>query len=221
VVSMTPKWDLKVHEVAQNSFRHAYHLLSCISGQNHKTSIEEVSLTAQDAENEFRKLVTLLDVDGIISSDYRRIRKGPFPDSHDINLVELMDSPNSFPHGFSCNPTRPCIVRELFPLLQVNKSATALIRSDNFSLCRDKQNRALQQYYFEPNIVANKSSTSLISMDGSGIDKQKIRYSSSSKVLGSRNESSMLSSKRSWGVKSEASTRCEASTSGCHWSKRR
>lgn len=176
-VSMTPKWDFKVHEAAQNSFRHAYHLLSCISGQNYKASIQEVSLIAQNAENEFRKLVTLLDVGGSISSDYRRIRKGPLPDSHDINLVELMDSPNSLPHGFSCNPT------------QNNKSATALIRSDSLSLCGVK-------------LFSQQPSTSLISMEGSGV------------VLGSRNESFMLSSKNRCGVKS-------ASTSGCHCSKRR
>jgi hypothetical protein len=218
---MTPKWDFKVHEVAQNSFRHAYHLLSCISGQNHMTSIQEVSLIALDAENEFRKLVTLLDVDGSKSSDCRRIRKGPLPaDSHDINLVELMDRQNSL----SCKPsTQPCMVRELFPI-QINKSAAALIRSDNLSLCGNIQNRALQQYYFEPNIVANKSSTCLASTYGSVKDKQKMiqYYSSSSEVLASRDESSILSSKSSCGMKSEATTRSTvASASGCHCSKRR
>lgn len=225
-VSMTQRWNFKVHEVAQNSFRHAHHLLRCISDRNHKRSIQEVSLIAQDAENEFRKLLTLLD--GSMSSDCRRIKKGPLPKSHDINPAKLMDSPNSSPQDFTCNSNQTCIVRELF--LQSNKSPTALIQGDNFSLCRHKQNQELQQRYSQTNIVANKSitvqsqfsehSTSLISMDGSSIDKQTIRFSSS-ETLASPDESSMLSYKRKCEVKSGDSTTCVVSTGGCHCSKQR
>ncbi|KAM3687049.1 hypothetical protein ACB098_10G048200 [Castanea mollissima] len=198
---MTQRWNFKVHEVAQNSFRHAHHLLRCISDQNHKRSIQEVSLIAQDAENEFRKLLTLLN--GSMSSDCRRIKKGPLPNSHDINPAELWTS---------------------------NKSPTALIQSDNFSLCRHKQNQELQQCYSQTNIVANKSitvqsqfsehSTSLISMDGSSIDKQTICFSSS-ETLASPDEYSMLSYKRKCEVKSGDSTTCVVSTGGCHCSKQR
>lgn len=195
--SMTPRWNIKVHEVAQNSFRHAYHLLRCISGQNHKENTAEVSLTAQDAENEFRKLLTLLD--GSMPSDCRRIRKGPLPNFHDINPAELMESPNSLPQDFAAckNSTQPCTVRELFPLQSNNKSPTALIQSDNFSLCRHKQNQELRQCYSETNIVANKSITVLSQL--------------------SEQQSTSLS-----GIaKSEASTIHVASTGGCHCSKQR
>ncbi|KAL4602525.1 hypothetical protein ACB092_10G059100 [Castanea dentata] len=140
-----------------------------------------------------------------------------------------MDSPNSSPQDFTCNSNQTCIVRELFPL-QSNKSPTALIQSDNFSLCRHKQNQELQQCYSQTKIVANKSitvqnqfsehSTSLISMDGSSIDKQTICFSSS-ETLASPDEYSMLSYKRKCEVKSGDSTTCVVSTGGCHCSKQR
>nr|QWQ79427.1 WRKY5 [Juglans sigillata] len=226
-LSETPRSDFKIHEVAQNSFRYAYQLLSSISGQNlKKRSIEEISPIAEAAENEFRKLLTLLE--GSMSSHFRSIRKGPLPNYRGINPVELMDSPNSMPQDFSCNSTPvPCMVRELFPL-HSDKSVSALIQSDNIKLY--KQNKALQQCYPENSFAATKPIMglnelskqpvpSLISMDGS-IDKQTIYYSSS-EVLASRNEASLLSSMGKFGVQSEASTRSVASTDGCHCSKRR
>ncbi|GKU95515.1 hypothetical protein SLEP1_g8867 [Rubroshorea leprosula] len=90
---MTPRWDLKLHEVAQSSFRHANQLFSCISDQSKKRSNLEVSLIAQDAVNDFKKLLTLLD--GSMQSDCKRIKRGPLPNSHNINPVEFLDCSGS------------------------------------------------------------------------------------------------------------------------------
>ncbi|KAG7956888.1 hypothetical protein I3843_11G147300 [Carya illinoinensis] len=223
-VSMTPRSNFKIHEVAQNSFRHVYHLLSCISSKNlKKISIEEIIPIAEATENEFRKLLTLLE--GSASSHFRSIKKGPLPNYHGIKLVELMDSPNFMPQDFSYNSTPvPCMVRELFPL-HSDQLVSALIQSDNIKLYSDKQNyKALQQCYSKINFTPIKSImrlnrlSKLISMDGS-INKQTIYYSSL-EVLASRNEHSLLSSMGKFGVKSEASTRFVASTNGSHCSKR-
>ncbi|KAJ6714635.1 WRKY TRANSCRIPTION FACTOR 15-RELATED [Salix viminalis] len=72
-VSLSPRRDFRVLEVAQRSFRQAHHLFCCISDQNQKTKHSGKQ------------------------SECKRIRKGPLPHSHDINPVELMDSPNSVP----------------------------------------------------------------------------------------------------------------------------
>jgi hypothetical protein len=133
-VSMRPRQDFRVLEVAQSSFRQAHHLFSCISDQNQKRSIQEVSLIAQDTVNEFRNLVRLLD--GSEQSGCKRIRKGPLPHSHDINPVELMDSPNSVSKSPDHNFSQPN--RQLFPLQSI-QSTTSLIHANSIDLYREKQ----------------------------------------------------------------------------------
>ncbi|KAK9276536.1 hypothetical protein L1049_006070 [Liquidambar formosana] len=226
-VSMIPRWDFKVHEAAQSSFRHAHHLVSCISDQNQARSIQEVSLIAQDAVTEFRKLLSLLDES--IPTDCKRIRKGPLPNLHDINPLEFMENSISPPHSFRCNSVQP------HGLQSGGHSTTVLIPSNSFNLLKEKQILAMQHNYSENNMVimsnlmmglnypSQQSCNSFISMDGDSTHKPKIHYPSS-EVLASQNVSSisMFSSKRKCEGKSEeASMRCVASTGGCHCSKRR
>ena len=217
---MTPvKWDFKVHEVAQSGFRYAHHLLACISDQALVTNTQEVNFIAQEALNEFRKLLILLDEE----RHYKRIRKGPLLNSGRINPVEWMDSASPVPQIH----VQTNMVKQLIPL-QNTLSSTALFPTSSFNLCREKQNLALQRCYSERNLVVpnnsiiglnfpQKSAISLISMDGSSLSGQTIRYSSS-EILVSQEDSS----KRKCGVESEEdSMRCVASTGGCHCTKKR
>lgn len=223
-VSMTPvRWDFKIHEVAQSGFRYAHHLLTCISDQAQATKTQEVNFIAQEALTEFRKLLTLLDEE----RDYKRIRKGPLLNSGHISPVEWMDSPSPLSQSHGCNAIQPSMVKQLIPL-QNTQSSTAFFPTNGFNLYREKQNLALQRCYSESNLAVpnnsiiglnfpQKSAISLISMDGSSIEEQTIRYSSS-EILASRYDSS----KRKCGAKSEEeSMRCVASTGGCHCTKKR
>ncbi|KAJ6712286.1 WRKY TRANSCRIPTION FACTOR 21-RELATED [Salix purpurea] len=195
-VSLSPRRDFRVLEVAQSSFRQAHHLFSCISDQNQKISIQEVSLIAQDTVNEFRSLVRLLDeserseckrirktrlLDGSEQSESKRIRKGPLPHSYDINPVELMDSPNSVPKSPDHNFSQPN--RQLFPL-QTIQSTTSLIHANGINL------------YGGARMI----------------------HHSAPEVLPSQDDSSIFSKSRR-AMKSEE--KCLASTGGCHCSKRR
>lgn len=223
-VSMNPvRWDFKIHEVAQSGFRYAHHLLTCISDQAQATNTQEVNFIAQEALTEFRKLLTLLDEE----RDYKRIKKGPLLNSGLINPVEWMDCPSPLSQSHGCNSIQPNIIKQLIPL-QNTQSSTALFPTNTFNLYREKQNLAFQRCYSGTNLAVpnnsitglnfpQKSAMSLITMDGSSIDGQTIRYSSS-EILASRNDSS----KRKCGAKSEEeSMRCVASTGGCHCTKKR
>ncbi|XVE65046.1 hypothetical protein DITRI_Ditri07aG0150700 [Diplodiscus trichospermus] len=209
-LSMSPGWDFEVHEVARSSFRRANHLFSWISDQSQKRSIEEVSHMAQDAVNGFRKLLTLLD--GSVKTDCKRIRKGPLPKSHNINPVELMDSPNFASQTSGCRPSQPHILGQLVTP-QNNQSNAGLIPRNVLVL---------------PNLIMglHHSSTlpsmSMFSLDRRSNTDKKIIPGSSSEILVPQDEPCMFPSKRKVGVESEeASTKCAASTGGCHCSKRR
>ncbi|CAL9029482.1 unnamed protein product [Prunus brigantina] len=239
---MNPGLDFKIHEAAQSSLKHAHHLFGCVSENKQKRSVQEVSLIAQDAVEEFRKLLALLD--GSLLSNQKRIRRGPLPKSHDINQVELLDSPNpssqNITHNWPQPHTQPrpqnCLVRQFFSAVHQSDQATAnVIHSNSFSMAREKKpNPALQQGQSEAGVVLpnnlimglnqfsqKPTSTSLISMDGSSLNTRMIHYSSS-ELLASRDCTSMFSSKRKCGVKSEEATpRCLVSAGGCHCSKRR
>lgn len=213
---MTPRWDFRVHEAAQNSFRRANHLFSCISDQSQKRSIEEVSLMAEEAVNGFRKLVALLD--GSMQADCKRIRKGPLPKSHNINPIELLDS-HSSPHLSSsissgCKSTQPPhILRQLVSSPQNNN------------------NNLLKTGLIPRNLIMglhHSSSSTLPIMSMYGLDRgsnymnRTIIPRSSSEILVSQDETCMFPNKRKVGVEShEASTQCAASTGGCHCSKKR
>ncbi|XVF52651.1 hypothetical protein PTKIN_Ptkin05aG0035600 [Pterospermum kingtungense] len=193
-VPMTPRWDFKVHEAAQSSFRRAHHLFSCISDQSQKKSIEEVSLMAEDAVNGFRKLVALLD--GSMQSDCKRIRKGPLPKSHNINPIEFMDSyshshsPSFASPSFGCKASHPHILKETLVSPQNNQSKTGLIPRNVVVL---------------PNLIMGlHHSSTLPSMSMYGLDG-----------------GSYLNKKIIPGSSSETSTPCAASTGGCHCSKKR
>lgn len=213
-VSMRPRQDFRVLEVAQSSFRQAHHLFSCISDQNQKRSIQEVSLIAQDTVNEFRNLVRLLD--GSEQSGCKRIRKGPLPHSHDINPVELMDSPNSVSKSPDHNFSQPN--RQLFPLQSI-QSTTSLIHANSIDLYREKQ-KTKDNVDVKTNLILGfnlsllQPSTSFSSLDGGG----RIIHHSTSEILPSQDDAS-ISSKSKSGAKSEE--KCQASTGGCHCSKRR
>ncbi|KAJ6341985.1 hypothetical protein OIU78_010011 [Salix suchowensis] len=91
-VSLSPRRDFRVLEVAQSSFRQAHHLFSCISDQNQKISIQEVSLIAQDTVNEFRSLVRLLD-DSLMDQSSQSVRgsgKAAIPSS-DYSVNNFLD----------------------------------------------------------------------------------------------------------------------------------
>ncbi|XP_017974063.1 PREDICTED: probable WRKY transcription factor 17 isoform X1 [Theobroma cacao] len=209
-VSMTPRWDSKVHEVAQSSFRRANHLFSCISDQSQKRSIQEVSLMAQDAVNGFRKLLTLLD--GSRGSDCKRIRKGPLPKSHKVKPIEFMDSPNFAPQSSDYKSSQPHIPRQSVSP-QTNQSNTGLIPRNVVVLPNSIM--GLHQSSILPSI-------SMFRLDArSNMDKKTIPQSSS-EILVSQDESCLFPSKRKVGTESEeASTKCAASTGGCHCSKGR
>ncbi|KAJ6703739.1 WRKY TRANSCRIPTION FACTOR 15-RELATED [Salix viminalis] len=213
-VSMTPRWDFKIHEVAQSSFRHANNLFSCISDQNQKRSIQEVSLIAQDAVDEFRNLVRILDDSA--QSDCKRIRKGPLPHAHDINPVELMDSPNSVSESPGQNFSRPN--RQLFPPQSI-LSTSSFTHVNSFNLYREKQKKPIDNVDVKNNLVTGlnlspiQPNACFLSLDGSG----RITHHSSSEGLPSQDDSSLFSKSKS----EETSAKCLASTGGCHCSKRR
>uniref|UniRef100_A0A6N2JYC0 WRKY domain-containing protein n=1 Tax=Salix viminalis TaxID=40686 RepID=A0A6N2JYC0_SALVM len=213
-VSMTPRWDFKIHEVAQSSFRHANNLFSCISDQNQKRSIQEVSLIAQDAVDEFRNLVRILDDSA--QSDCKRIRKGPLPHAHDINPVELMDSPNSVSESPGQNFSRPS--RQLFPPQSI-LSTSSFTHVNSFNLYREKQKKPIDNVDVKNNLVTGLNLSPLqpnacfLSLDGSG----RVTHHSSSEGLPSQDDSSLFSKSKS----EETSAKCLASTGGCHCSKRR
>ncbi|KAA8522256.1 hypothetical protein F0562_012929 [Nyssa sinensis] len=208
----TPRWDFKVDEVAQSSFRYAHQLFNCLSDQNQLRSIQEVSSIAQDALTEFRKLHSLLDSSMLTNT--KRIRKGPLPNSPNINPVELLDSLNSLPQSLGCNFTHPLSIKhDLIPIQSV-QSTTVLSPTNRFNLNIEKQT-ALKRCYSENGMVVLNNSImglnhSLISMDGSSIDHEQIAHYS------------IFSSKRKCeAMNEEGSTRCAASTGGCNCSKRR
>ncbi|XP_021284786.1 probable WRKY transcription factor 21 isoform X2 [Herrania umbratica] len=209
-VSMTPRSDFKVHEVAQSSFRRANHLFSCISDQSQKRSIQEVSLMAQDAVNGFRKLLTLLD--GSMQSDCKRIRKGPLPKSHKVNPIEFMDSPDFASQSSDYKSSQPHILRQSVSP-QSNQSNTGLIPRNVVVL--SNLIMGLHHSSILPSI-------SMFRLDArSNMDKKTIPQSSS-EILVSQDESCFFPSKRKVGTEGEeASTKCAASTGGCHCSKRR
>ncbi|KAF3448374.1 hypothetical protein FNV43_RR09087 [Rhamnella rubrinervis] len=194
-------------EVAQKSFKRAHNLFSCISGKTRKRSIQEVCLLAQDVENEFRKLLVLLD--GSLLSDQKRIRKGPLPNTNDVNHVELMDSTNSSFQALSCNSsTQTSIVRQFFPV-QRDQAATAVIPGKSFGL--------LQRSYSEH----SSRIVDLNQFPQKQPGTHMLHYSIS-EVLVPHNNTSMFISKTKCEAKSqETGTRCVASTGGCHCSKRR
>ncbi|TXG51112.1 hypothetical protein EZV62_023636 [Acer yangbiense] len=226
-VSITPRWEFNVHEIAQSSFRQADHLFNCISNQNQKTSIQEVNLLTQDTVNGFRKLLTLLD--GSMQPDCKRIRKGPLPNSHDINPVQFMDSPVSIAQS----SRESHIVRQLMPLKSIPVTRP-LIPSNGYNLLRENRKSSLHYSYSDTNLVGsanlirglNHSSQqldlSLISSDGNYVD-QNIIHNTSSEILASKDESSsMFYSNGKCVIMSEGtSTKSIASTGGCHCSKRR
>ncbi|KAG4135007.1 hypothetical protein ERO13_D08G189400v2 [Gossypium hirsutum] len=200
---MNPRWDLKVHEVAESSFRRANHLFSCICDGSQKRSNQEISLMAQDTVNGFRKLLSLLD--GSMQSECKRIRKGPLPKSHNVNPAELMDSPSFASQSSICKPSQPHILGQLVSP-QFNQSNTRLIPRNVVVL---------------PNLIMGLHHSSTLPTMMPIFDKKLIPWSSSEIVV-PQDESCMLLSKRKIGVESEeASTKCAASTGGCHCSKRR
>ncbi|KAG6782655.1 hypothetical protein POTOM_012065 [Populus tomentosa] len=211
---MTPRWDFKIHEVAQSSFRHAHNLFSCISDQNQKRSIQEVSLIAQDAVNEFRNLVRILDDSA--QSDCKRIRRGPLPHAHDINPVELMDSPHSVSKISDNSFSQPS--RQLFPLQSI-LSTTSLTHVNTLNLHREKQKKSKDNVDVKNNLIMGlnhsplQTSAYFLNSDGSG----RIIPHSSSEGLPSQDDSSIFSKSRS----EETGAKCLASTGGCHCSKRR
>ncbi|KAF2313061.1 hypothetical protein GH714_008985 [Hevea brasiliensis] len=192
-VSLNPRWDFKVHEAAQSSFRQA-RLFSCISDKNHKRSIQEVSLIAQGAVNEFRNLLTLLD--GSSQSDPKRIRKGPLLLSYDINPVELMDCPSSMPQSSGCNlTTQPHVIRQLFPLQSI-QATNSFIPTASFSFDREKSkskaNVDVTNCLMIPNLSLSQPSTSLLSLDGRGDTGKRLVHHSASETLASRDYYSMF-----------------------------
>ncbi|KAK8986312.1 hypothetical protein V6N11_013806 [Hibiscus sabdariffa] len=201
---MNPRWDFKVDEVAQTSFRLASHLFSCISDGSQKRSNQDFSIMAQDTVNEFRKLLTLLD--GSLRSDCKRIRKGPLPKSHNVDPTELMDSPGFASQSPVCKPSHPHTLRQSVPP-QFNQSRNEVVL---------------------PNMIIglhHSSTLTSMSMFGSNrrniVDKKMIPQSSS-EIRVTQDEPCMFPSKRKVGVESEeANTKCAASTGGCHCSKRR
>ncbi|KAF2325531.1 hypothetical protein GH714_029870 [Hevea brasiliensis] len=224
-ISMTPRWDFKVLEAAQSTFKQAYHLFSCISDKNRKRSIHEVSLIAQGAVNEFRYLLTLLD--GSSQSDPKRIRKGPLPLSYDIDPVELMDCPSSVPQSSGCNLTtqpRPHIIRQLFPLQSI-QATNSLIPINSFSFDRkrnkSKANVDVTNSLTVSNLSLSQPGTSFLSLDRRGGPDKRLVHYSASETLGSRDNSSVFPKSTSGIMSEETSAKCRASTGECHCSKRR
>nr|QWQ79526.1 WRKY transcription factor protein 8 [Zanthoxylum armatum] len=223
---MTSSWEFNVHEIAKSSFRHANHLFGCISDQNQKRSIQEVSVIAQDAVNGFKKLLTVLD--GSTQPDCKRIKKGPLPNSNVINPVQLMDTPITMSQSFGCHSNQFHTFRAPMPLQCILPSRD-MIPINGFNLYRENQKPGLQHCYSDTNLVGStklimgfnhspqQPNSSLINLDGQHVDK-KINHLSSSELLASQG-ASMFSK---GGTKSEeTSTRDVASTGGYHCSKRR
>lgn len=233
-VSMTQKWDFNVHEAAQSSFRSAHHLFNCISGQKQGTSVQELTLITENAVAEFRKLLSLLDSPPLHG---KRIRKGPLPSSLHISPNELLENLN-FPVPLRVDPTqfdRPH--PQFMQLFHLHNRP-----NNSFQSFRQMQLSKSQHCYAETDVIAQKNSSlqfdgcislssstipsgqsfpSSISLDGSSIGKPMMQYSSLS-MQSTRDDSSMLSSKMTFGGKSEGESRkCAASTGGCHCSKRR
>ncbi|XVF13335.1 hypothetical protein REPUB_Repub08aG0199900 [Reevesia pubescens] len=211
-VSMNPRWDFEVHEVAQSSFRRANHLFSCISDQSQKRSIEEVSFMAEDAVNGFRKLLTLLD--GSTQSDCKRIRKGPLPKSHNVNPTELMDSPNFASQSSGFRSSQPIILRKLVSSPQCNQPNTGLIPRNVV---------VLPNFIMGLHHSSTQPSLSMFSLNGrSNIDKKIIPRSSSEILVSQDDQSCLFPPKTKAGVETEEATiKCAVSTGGCHCSKRR
>ena len=231
-VSMsTPRWDFKIHETAQSSLNRAHQLFNCISDKKQERSIQEVSLLAQDAIDEFKRLLTLLDKESVLS-DTKRIRKGPLPRIYDINPVEMMDSPNCSHKPLACNSTQPFISRQFLPPKSNIQATNSLIQRSSLGLSREKQKPSSYSGQSSTLVLPSNSimglsqfsqqpSSSLISMNGSSIKTHVVHYASS-ELLASEVSSSIFSSKRNCGEKSEdTSSKCVASTGGCHCSKRR
>ncbi|KAL5551158.1 hypothetical protein UlMin_001334 [Ulmus minor] len=220
-------WDLKIYEVAQSSLKRAHHLVSCISDKKPERSVQEVGLIAQEAIDGFRKLLGM--VDRSVSSDHKRIKKGPLPRIQDVNPVELMECRNSSYKTSTQNSSQPFLSRQYFPL-QSNKQASSIISRNSFSFgtgqASSSQTNSSAVVLPSDSISAMKQLSQqpnkcLISMAGSSINMNLAHYSSS-EVLASMDSSSLFSSKRKCGVKrEETSTSCVASTGGCHCSKRR
>lgn len=205
-VSMTPRWEFQVHEIAQSSFRRASHLFSCISNQNQKRSIQEVSLIAEDAVNGFKKLVTLLDRSMQQQPDCKRIRRGPLPNSNNINPIQFMDSPVSMSQNSVSYSNHSQIIRQLIPLQSI-QSSSALIPANGFNLYTQSQTNPVD---------SGKLMMRLNHSSQQHVHRKIIHHSySSSEVVGSEDESSIFSSK------SKTGTACVASTGGCHCSRRR
>ncbi|XP_030500458.2 probable WRKY transcription factor 15 [Cannabis sativa] len=223
------RWDLKLHETAQSSFKRAYHLLNCISDKKRETSVQEVTLLAQDAIDEFKRLLTLLDNGSLLSSsssssDKKRIRKGPLPKTNDVNHVELMDSPNSSSYKtLAYSSTKPFIGRQFHPPQSTSQASSSIHRSSlSLSTLILPSNSIMGMSQFSQQ---QPSCSSLISMNGSSIIKTNVvqQHSSSNFLASEVSTSSILSSKWMCGEKSEDTTsmKCVASTGGCHCSKRR
>ncbi|XP_031254877.1 probable WRKY transcription factor 15 [Pistacia vera] len=202
-VSMTPRWEFQVHEIAQSSFRSASHLFSYISNQNQKRNIQEVSLIAEDAVNGLKKLVTLLDRSMQQQPDCKRIRRGPLPYSNNINPIQFMDSPVSMSQNSVSYSNHSQIIRQLIPLQSI-QSSSALIPTNGFNL------------YSQTDPVDSVKLMMRLNHSSQHVHRKIIHHSySSSEVVGSEDELSILSSK------SKTGTACVASTGGYHCSRRR
>ncbi|XP_038982501.1 probable WRKY transcription factor 7 [Phoenix dactylifera] len=214
-VPMTSNWDFTIRQAAQSSLRSAHHLFHCIAGQKISRSSHELSLIAHDAIAEFESLLSLLD--GSLPARRGRIRRGPLPNSPEINPAELMDRRDP-PKDAICSLPSGAAVR-LFHQPQ----AHALQR------CRSETDAAglWNPSVWSESVAARRSMLPFGhpilpsgSMDGISVSKQFLSYHyPSSSFQGSIDGSSMLSSKKKHG--SERGTMCTVSTGGCHCSKRR
>ncbi|KAJ4830350.1 hypothetical protein Tsubulata_028370 [Turnera subulata] len=220
---MATRWDFKVDKVARSSFREAHRFFSCISDKNQKRSIQELTLIAQGAEAELRSLLALLD--GSLQSNSKRIRRGPLPDSQEINSTEFMDTPsNPLSNISGFNLTRPPTVKELLPP-QSNQSTISLNPSNSFHLYGQERKSASNKDDIVTKNLAIDLSTSMLqsrtsvhSLQGSGIRKQ---TSSSLEILDFRDDSSNVSKRKIFGIKGdEDNTKCLACKDGCHCSNK-
>ncbi|XP_077245093.1 putative WRKY transcription factor 74 [Tasmannia lanceolata] len=236
-VSMTPNWDFKVQQAAQSSFRSAHHLFNCISRQKQGRNTQELSLIAEGTITEFKKLLSLLG----LPPNSKRIRKGPLPNYLNIDPIELMGSPNP-PFAQCIHPLEVSPSQSQFKqLVSINGNFPPSLLTPTNSFQLYLQAKPLQHCYSETDVIIPKNSfsrldgcinqaltvpsrqsfVSSISLDGNSIDKRIMQYSSSS-IQSAQDDFSMFSSKMKFGEKSEeGSTKCVASTGGCHCSKRR
>lgn len=174
---MTPRWEFQVDEIAQNSFRYARHLFSCMSNQNQKRSIQEVSVIAEDAVNGFKKLLKLLD-GSMQQPDGKRIRRGPLPNSHNINPIQFMDSPVSSTRNYVYNSNQIQRFRHLIPVHSVRSNGSFIPHNGLYAQTNSVDsvkllNHSLQQHHHknmihhshstsdEPSILSSKSKTSI------------------------------------------------------------